>query len=137
YPNPLSFYLEALASSKAGLDFETVKKQSPGWPENRLRDRMQWLPTCAEQAIVQSYEGFHQEEFHSLWANATARTLFIRGANSPVVTTLDYAQLKKLRPDAQYASVDEAGHMIPWDNLFGFTHVVKEGVQLINSEHNL
>jgi N-formylmaleamate deformylase len=51
--------------------------------------------------------------------------LFVHGRDSPVVTPEGLADVRAANPDAAVAGIDDAGHMIPWDNLEDFIAVVR------------
>jgi N-formylmaleamate deformylase len=120
YPIPVDFYLEQRRQVLSGTSVEHLAAAAPTWSEARIRDRIEWLPSCSESAIRLSHAGFHSEGFLETWSKVTAPTLFIRGANSPVVEPSDLAEVKATNPRADYVEIARSGHMIPWDNLSGF-----------------
>jgi N-formylmaleamate deformylase len=124
YPIPVDFYLEQRRQVLSGMSFADLAKAAPTWSEARIRDRIEWLPSCSESAILLSHAGFHSEEFLETWPKVTARTLFVRGANSPVVTLSDLEKVKAANPRVEYVEIASSGHMIPWDNLGGFAETL-------------
>lgn len=136
YPMPLSFYLDGIASTKEGTDLASMREQSPGWSDERLLDRMRWLPTCALQAIEASYHDFHKTDFFQSWSRTTTKGLFIRGERSPVVTAAGMEEAQNIRADIRYESIPNTGHMIPWDDLNAFVRVVGQYINSINQEHH-
>lgn len=129
YPTPLDFYLDGLAAVARGATLDDLRKASPGWSDERLKDRIDWLPTCSVSAITESHAHFHDEGFLDAWAAASGPALFIRGARSDVVRADDLDAVAAARPDARLATVADAGHMIPWDNLGGFVSTVKSWLE--------
>ncbi len=120
YPFPLEFYIEQMRETEQSGTLDTMRTAFPTWTDEQLDDRLQWLPTCAEAAVRESYENFHTEDFFPTWRGVTAPRLCLCGATSPVVTTAGLDEMKLANPGAEYIVVEAAGHMIPWDNLNGF-----------------
>lgn len=125
YPSPLSFYLDGLASASAGGTVASFRETSPGWSDARIRDRLDWLPTCSVSAIRESHAHFHDEAFLDVWAALSGEALFVRGARSPVVLAEDMAVVAAALPAAEARAVPDAGHMIAWDNLAGFVDAIR------------
>lgn len=132
YPLPLSFYIDARAAIVNGLTFENMKELQPGWDEERLLDRFEWLPTCDVNAVSETHRLFHEESFHDDWAKLTGKIVLVRGEESDVVTEERAKELLSLNSKAADYSVANAGHMIPFDNLGGFVDVVRDVLK--NSE---
>jgi len=124
YPIPVDFYLEQRRQVLSGMSFADLAKGAPTWSEARIRDRIAWLPSCSEPAILLSHAGFHSEGFLETWSQVTAPAVFVRGANSPVVKPSDFVEVKAANPRAEYVEVADSGHMIPWDNLGGFVETL-------------
>jgi N-formylmaleamate deformylase len=124
YPIPVAFYLEQRRQVLSGTSFADLAKSAPTWSEARIRDRIEWLPSCSEAAILLSHAGFHSEGFLETWPKVTAPALFVRGANSSVVAPSDLAEVKAANPRAEYVEIASSGHMIPWDNLAGFAETL-------------
>ncbi|HTV28531.1 MAG TPA: alpha/beta hydrolase [Xanthobacteraceae bacterium] len=120
YPIPVNFYVAQRQQVLSGASLADLTKSAPTWSEERIRDRMEWLPSCSEAAIRLSHVAFHSEGFLENWSGVTARALFIRGANSPVVEPSEFVEAKAANPNADYVEITNSGHMIPWDNLVGF-----------------
>lgn len=130
YPFPLAFYIDGIRRTRAGMTLDELRMGAPTWSDERLRDRLHWLPTCSEHAVAESYHSFHEEDFLDDWRRMTAPGHLIRGADSPVVTAAGLDELRQLQPAFHYESVPAAAHMIPWDNLPGFVGAVQRIVHL-------
>lgn len=126
YPIPLNFYLDGIRSAVAGATLESVRKTAPGWSDDRLRDRLRWLPTCSEHAVAASWDSFHEEDFFVSWRAAATPSHLIFGENSPVVTAQGAVELQLCKPDAVCIPITRAGHMIPWDNLPAFVLAIRQ-----------
>jgi N-formylmaleamate deformylase len=125
YPFPLQPYLEALHQAQRGATAEDMRAQFPNWTEEQLQLRAEWLATCDEVAVVESYMNFHVENFLDWWRRCPPPALFVYGRESPVVPESAVAEVAAANPDAAHAGVDGAGHMIPWDNLADFVTTVR------------
>lgn len=126
YPMSLEAFMTQLAEADSGTTAEAVAKHFPGWPQAELELRARWLTTCSEDAVIESHGAFESEDFFASWTGVPGPVAFVRGDRSPVVTAEGAAQARALRPDATYVTVADAGHMIPWDNLAGFTAVARD-----------
>ncbi len=125
YPSPLEPYLEQIAEARAGeATLESLRARSPGWSEEALRARLEWIGTCDHEAVEASYRGFHEEDFFAAWVEIGEPTLLVRGAESEVVPVEALDELRAMNPRAELVTVPTAGHMIPWDNLDGFLTAV-------------
>lgn len=124
YPIPVDFYLDQRRQVLSGTGAADLAKAASTWSEARIRDRIEWLPSCSESAIRLSYAGFHNEGFLEIWSKVSAPALFVRGANSPVVEPSDLVEAKAANPRADYVEIPRSGHMIPWDNLGGFVETL-------------
>jgi N-formylmaleamate deformylase len=124
YPMPIDPYVESLRKAKEGATAEDMRPAFPTWSEEHLALRAQWLGTCSEAAVVETYERFHTEDLHALLPEIRVPVLFVYGAESPVVPQGALPELRELLRGARFAAVEHAGHMIPWDNLDDFVAVV-------------
>lgn len=125
YPFPLDVYLNALRESRAGATADDMARYYPTWPRRQLEIRAQWLATCDETAVAETYNNFHTEDFFSLWSQVPAPVVFMYGADSPVVPHDSLAEVRSTNPQAELVEVPRAGHMIPFDNLSGFVSRVR------------
>lgn len=120
YPFPLHVYVDALHEARAGATADDMARYYPTWPRRELEIRAQWLATCDETAVVETYNNFHTEEFFEPWSQVPAPVLFMYGSASPVVPPQSMAELRAANRQAEFVEVPKAGHMIPFDNLAGF-----------------
>jgi N-formylmaleamate deformylase len=124
YPTTREQFLAQLHEAYGGTDADAVRRFYPRWPERELEIRAQYLASCDEVAVLETHEGFEAEDFHEIYANLSATTLLVRGAESPVVTPAGAHELAELRPDIPIESISGAGHMVPWDNFPDFLDAV-------------
>ena len=120
FPVPLDTYLDALHAAQAGATAEDMRPFFPTWTDDQLAVRAESLSTCDERAIVETYRGFNDEDFHSYWRVLSPPVLLMYGAESNIVSENEIPELRRLNPDARFVRVPGAGHVIPWDNLQGF-----------------
>ena len=125
YATPLSSFREQLAEAYAGTTADAVRRFFPGWSEDALQIRAEWLPTCAEHAVVATYDQFDREDIFGYWAELRPPILFIRGGDSPVISQAGERELREQNPAAEIVVTPRAGHMIPWDNLPDFLEQVR------------
>jgi N-formylmaleamate deformylase len=130
YPTPRSSFVEQLAQARRGTTVEELRTFYPRWPVAELELRMSILPTCDEQAVMETYTGFETEDFLSLWERLEHPALLIRGGDSPVVTAADADELRRRNPAIPIVVVPAAGHMVPWDNLPGFLQTLHQHLPL-------
>ena len=117
YPMALDRFINGLHGARAGQGVPQAKEDYPGWTEEQARQRGEWLGTCDEVAVVESYSWFHLEAFEPVWQEVEPPALLLFGDASPVVTADNAALLERVNPRAGVVAVAHSGHMIPWDNL--------------------
>ncbi|MDZ4783074.1 MAG: alpha/beta hydrolase [Planctomycetia bacterium] len=121
YVQTLAFFLDAVREAKAGtIDFEKLKVRYPKWSEDQMRTRAEWLHTCDERAVSESYRGFSEEEIHNDLAAMKTPTLLVVAGKGGVILDEDIAEIRKLMPSIEVRRMDHVGHMIPWEDLDGF-----------------
>jgi N-formylmaleamate deformylase len=135
YPTPLESFVKSLHEAQAGATAEDMRRYFPTWTDEQLRLRAEWLPTCDETAIVETYRNFHEEDFFTYWGRVRPPVLFIHGEESPVVPGAAIEEIRAANPEAEVVSVSNAGHMIPWDNLSGFLIAVRRFVDSIDERN--
>jgi N-formylmaleamate deformylase len=120
YPGKTPWYVDSMALARDGVNAEAMRAFCPTWSDNDLRLRAEWLHTCDERAVLESYEGFHTDDFHADAAQLHVPSLLITAERGDVVRDEDVAELQRATPSMQHVRVPDAGHMIPWDNAAGF-----------------
>jgi N-formylmaleamate deformylase len=101
-----------------------MRRYFPTWSERELQIRAEWLPTCDETAVVETYENFHAEDFFAYWTDVRPPVLFLYGLDSPVVPRAAIEEVQASNRSAEVIGIAAAGHMIPWDNLDDFVESV-------------
>jgi N-formylmaleamate deformylase len=117
YPTGLGQFLSGLHGARAGHGVDQARADYPTWTDEELDARGEWLASCDETAVVESYAWFHLESFEPVWREVEPPALLLFGADSPVVTAADAARLGQVNPRAEVVAVARSGHMVPWDNL--------------------
>lgn len=120
YPAPLSWYVDSIRLAVQGTDAQALRAFSPTWTEEQLRLRAEWLHTCDEAAIVQAYNGFHEDDIHSDLPRLRVPGLLMAAGRGGVILPEDLAEIARLAPGLVQCTASNAGHMIPWDDEEGF-----------------
>jgi N-formylmaleamate deformylase len=113
----LDRFINGLHGAREGRGAEMARVDYPTWTEEEVRLRGEWLASCDEAAVIESYAWFHLEAFEPVWREVEPPALLLFGAESPVVTAADAAALEQVNPRADVVAVAHSGHMVPWDNL--------------------
>jgi N-formylmaleamate deformylase len=117
----LAFYLDAIHEARAGLaDVEKVRRTYPGWTEEQLRTRAEWLHTCDDVAIEKSLRGINEEDILGDLAAIRAPTLLVAAGKGGVILDEDLAELSGLAPSIKVQRIAHSGHMLPFDDLEAF-----------------
>lgn len=125
YPSPLAWYVDSMALARRGATVAEMRPFFPSWTDAELALRAEWLHTCNEAAVLESYRGFHEEDIHQDIAALAVPTLFMAAELGGVVSDDDLAEIKTLCPALETVRIPNAGHMVPWDNLPGFLAAVR------------
>jgi N-formylmaleamate deformylase len=128
YPTPWSSFASQLSEAQAGTTPDAVRQWYPAWTDRELEIRARELPRCDLEAVRETYAGFEHDEFEPDWCQLTAPLALIRGAQSPMVSHGDATRLAEAAPHSAVATVPNAGHMVPWDNLEGFLSALRKVV---------
>jgi N-formylmaleamate deformylase len=120
YPAKLPWYVDSIRQSQNGMSANDMRAFCATWTEEQLQLRAEWLHTCYEPAIVKAFNDFHDEDFHQDLPNLPVPALLIVAGRGGVILPEDEAEIRQLQPQIMIARVENAGHMIPWDNLPGF-----------------
>lgn len=119
YPAKLPWYVDSIAQAEKGMDAEAMRAFCPTWTDEQLQLRAEWLHTCDDRAIRQSFEEFHTDDFHVDIPKLAVPTMLMRAERGGVILDEDVEELKGLKPDLTVVMAPDAGHMIPWDNEAG------------------
>jgi N-formylmaleamate deformylase len=117
YPTGLDVFVSGIQGARAGRGEQQAREHYPTWTDEQIAARGQWLSSCDELAVVESYAWFHTEAFEPVWREVQPPALVLFGDQSPVVTPADAAGLAGVNPQADVVPVTGCGHMVPWDNL--------------------
>lgn len=120
YPAKLPWYVDSIRLARQGITLEQMRDFCPTWSDEQLRLRAQWLHTCDERAIVQSFEDFQRDDIHADLPRIDVPLLLMTAERGDVVREADVDEMRSLAPSLREARVAGAGHMIPWDNEQGF-----------------
>ncbi len=120
YPARLSWYVDSIRQAARGMTADDMKAFCPTWTLEQLQLRAQWLHTCFEPAIVQSFEDFGRDDIHADLPEIQCPMLLMTAERGDVVRDEDVEEWLRLAPRTQHVRVANAGHMIPWDNEEGF-----------------
>jgi N-formylmaleamate deformylase len=124
YPTPLAWYTDSIQLAQRGIQGSELRAFSPTWPEEQLRLRAEWLHTCNLSAVIASYKGFHEDNIHQHLPHIQIPCLLVVAGKGGVIFPEDVEEIQKLSPGILVARVENAGHMIPWDNYDGFFQAI-------------
>jgi N-formylmaleamate deformylase len=120
YPMSLEAFMDQLQAARSGAAPEELLRYFPTLSPEHLVLRAQWLPTCDENAVRESWLNFHREDFFPYLRELEPPVLFMYGGDSPVVPESALPEITETRPDVEVVRIPGAGHMIPWDNTADF-----------------
>lgn len=120
YPAPLDWYVDSIRLMVRGGSGAELRRFSPTWTDEQLALRAEWLHTCDEQAIVASYNDFHDSDVHADLPLLRTPALLMRAGRGDVIRDEDVTEIQSLLPTVTVRVVENAGHMIPWDDFEGF-----------------
>lgn len=120
YPVPIARTLDLLRAARRGEGEAALRQPGqPAWPEELLRLRAEWLPTCDERAVYVTYDDFHQQDmFADLAAVQVPATLICAGRGG-VVSDADVDEMRRLLPALAVARLPHAGHQLQVDDFKG------------------
>jgi N-formylmaleamate deformylase len=119
-------FLRSIGEARAGAGADDMRRYFPAWTEEQLAQRAEWLPTCDETAVSETWRLFHVELWLEWWRQLHEPVLFLYGSHSPAVGPDGPGRAAKANPAAEVAVVEGAGHMLPFDALDGFLGAVRE-----------
>ncbi|MCZ2837326.1 alpha/beta fold hydrolase [Modestobacter sp. VKM Ac-2985] len=134
YPTTLAAFMGQLDAAVRGTTADEVAQSWPRWPRREQELRARWLSSCAPEAIEATHRGFESEDFFDFWAQVPASTVFVWGEDSPVVTAAGAGEARAAHPEAGFASIPGAGHMVFWDNVPGALAVTREVLVDLSSQ---
>ncbi len=121
YPSKLPWYVDSIRDCLHGADIETMRKYCPSWSEPHLRLRAEWLHTCNEKAVVDTFNGFHEDDIHGDFPQLEGLpTLLVVAGKGGVILPEDEQEFRQLMPSIEISRAPNAGHMVPWDDYEGF-----------------
>lgn len=120
YPSQLPWYVDSIELAAKGMDAEAMRAFCPTWTEEQRALRAEWLHTCYLPAITTAFEGFHTDDIHVDVPKVKLPTGLMVAGRGGVIQAEDEAEISNLNPSIRIARVENAGHMIPWDDLEGF-----------------
>jgi N-formylmaleamate deformylase len=120
YPGKLPWYTDSIRDCLRGAGIETMRKYCPSWTEDQLRLRAEWLHTCYEPAVVQSLQEFHSIDIHQDMPKIDCPTMLMCAGRGGVIEEADRKEIEGLLPQPTISVVENAGHMLPWDDFEGF-----------------
>lgn len=120
YPSRLPWYVDSIRLAAAGTDAEGMRAFCPTWSDEQRALRAEWLHTCYEPAIVKTFNDFHEDDFHADLPRLGARASLMIAGRGGVIEEADRDEIARLNPSIAVTRVENAGHMIPWDDLEGF-----------------
>ena len=124
YPAKLDWYTESIRLSRLGMSAEDMRRFCPTWTDEQLKLRAEWLHTCDELATRITFEKFHTEEIHQDIPHLKVAARLVVATRGGVIQKEDEEEISKLNPAIEIVHVENAGHMIPWDNEEGFYKAV-------------
>ncbi|RKE70789.1 alpha/beta fold hydrolase [Pseudorhodoplanes sinuspersici] len=120
YPAKLPWYVDSIRLSREGCDQEAIRPFCPTWSDEQLRLRAEWLHTCHEGAIVTAFEAFKTDDIHSDFSRISCPSMMMVAGRAGVILPEDEKEISTLQPALRIVKVENAGHMIPWDDEEGF-----------------
>ncbi len=127
YPIPIEPLLKLLHAARRGeADAVLRSSDAPKWPETHIRTRSEWLHTCDERALIESYRGFHQDDIHSDLSKLTVPTSLVVAGKGGVILPEDESEIRKLLPSIDIRRLESAGHQMQIDDPEGFVSIVRE-----------
>ncbi len=120
FPVRPDWFLEAIRLARAGAGIEAMRRFLPGWTDEHLSLRAEWLHTCDERAIVETCRGFDSEDIHADLARIRIPTMLMSAGKADMVRADEIDELRTLMPSLKVVTMADAGHMIPWDDFNGF-----------------
>jgi N-formylmaleamate deformylase len=119
YPIGLDWLLGAIHAAAKGPSLEELRGFFPKWTDQQIRLRAEWIPSCNLRAVEVAYCGFHEDDIHADLPHLKVPTLLVV-AGKGVIRAEEVAEIQRLLPSIHVNYVENAGHLIPWEDLPGF-----------------
>lgn len=129
YPAKLDWYVESIRLAVKGMDGEAMRAFCPTWTDQQRTLRAEWLHTCHEGAVRTAFADFHCDDIHADFAALQDPALLMVAGRGGVIQPEDEDEIHALAPAIDIRHVDNAGHMIPWDDEEGFYAVLADFLQ--------
>lgn len=126
YPAKWQWYEDSIIAANKGCSAEEMRAFCPTWTNDQVALRAEWLHTCQLDAIKTAYGGFHTDDIHADLPHIKLPMRLLKAGNAPVIGDDDITEIQTLAPHIDVKVVQDAGHMIPWDNLEGFLDAVMD-----------
>jgi N-formylmaleamate deformylase len=123
YPIAFEWLMNSLGAARKGASLEEMRPFVPTWTNDAIRLRAEWLPTCDVRAVEIAYRGFHEDDIHSDLPHLKTPTLLVVAGKGGVILADDIAEFRTLLPSIAVQRVENAAHLIPWDDFEGFFRV--------------
>ncbi|MFZ1975687.1 MAG: alpha/beta hydrolase [Candidatus Acidiferrales bacterium] len=120
YPIPFEWLMNSLRAARKGASLEEMRPFVPSWQDDAIRLRAEWLATCDVRAVEIAYRGFHEDDIHSDLSQLKLPILLVVAGKGGVIQPEDIAEFKTLLPSIEVERVENAAHLIPWDDFEGF-----------------
>ncbi|NVN42525.1 alpha/beta hydrolase [Asaia siamensis] len=124
YPAKLDWYVDSIRQARRGMTAEDMRVFCPTWSQEQRQLRAEWLHTCDELATRITFEKFHTEDIHQDLPHLLTPTRLVVATRGGVINAEDEKEILQLNPAIEIVHVQDAGHMIPWDNEAGFYEAV-------------
>ena len=126
YPATLDWYIDSIKLASKGMDADAMRAFCPTWSDEHLRIRAEWLHTCNETAIIRSFNGLNEDNIHADMPYLTMPVQLIAASRGGIITPADISEIRQLIPQVHINVVENAGHMIPYENEAGFFTALRE-----------
>ena len=120
YPSQLPWYVDSIQQSIVGMNAEEMKQYCPTWTLEQRQLRAEWLHTCYLPAIVKAFNDFHEVDINQYIPEVSVPTLLMVAGMGGVILEEDFQEILSLNSQVLVSRVEQAGHMIPWDDEQGF-----------------
>jgi N-formylmaleamate deformylase len=70
--------------------------------------------------VETAYRGFHDDDIHSDLPHLRVPTLLVVAGKGGVILPEDVEEVQRLMPSMKIERVENASHMIPWEDCEGF-----------------